>query len=290
MDILTAVLLGIVQGFTEFLPVSSSGHLVILEKAAGLSVDAITFHAFLHSGTLIAVLLSFSSDFEKLWHELKDLARYGAVRLRSYLSVGEAHTADPHRMPMTNYRRMALMILISVIPAALFGALLAGPAEAMSGSLFQNGIAFLITGIFLMVTQMIPPGNEMPRDIPDRYAWIVGLLEGFSVLPGLSGSAMTIGAGILAGMNRRTAIRFSYLCSAPVMALSLLYGIFRGVSGGFLEGRFLLMCLAGMAASAVTGTLMIKQLLNFVRRKGTGIFAGYCFAAGALSIALFYFL
>ncbi len=288
MDILTAVLLGIVQGVTEFLPVSSSGHLVILERAAGLSVDAITFHAFLHSGTLIAVLLSFWSDIERLSREYRAMAEYAVSRTRSFFK-GET-PGDLHRMPMTNYRRMADMILIVMVPTAVLGLLLTHPAAAVSGSLFQTGAVFLVTGILLMVTQMIIPAGEVPRDIPNRYAWLIGILQGVSVLPGLSRSAVTISGGIFAGMNRKTAIRFSYLCSIPAVVCALLYGIFRGVSGEFLHGRFLLMCLCGMAAAAVTGILLIRRLLNFVRRKGTGLFAGYCFAAGALSIALHYFL
>lgn len=288
MDILTAVLLGIVQGVTEFLPVSSTGHLVILEKASGISVDAITFHAFLHSGTLIAVLLSFSSDIERLSREYRAMTGYAVSRMRS-LFKGE-NPGDLHRMPLTNYRKMADMLLIVMIPTALLGLLLVRPSVSVSGSLFQTGTAFLVTGILLMVTHMIVPAGEVPRDIPNRYAWLIGILQGVSVLPGLSRSGLTMSAGIFAGMNRKTAIRFSYLCSVPAVVCALLYGIFRGVSGGFLHGRFLLMCLCGMASSAVTGFLLIRKLLNFVRRKGTGLFAGYCFAAGAFSIILHYVL
>lgn len=286
MDILIAVLLGAVQGLLEFLPVSSSGHLVILEHLTGFSGDALIFNVFLHAGTMIAAVLAFSSDVSRVGRETADMAAefFHFRRTERNGAAVRRHTAP------TNYRRMAQMVLASFVTTAASGILLTKMAGAVSASCLYTGVAFLITGIFLAVTSRITPGNRLPKDLPLRDAYLCGAAQGLSVIPGISRAGVTVSVGILSGMSRGNAIRMSYLMSIPAVLGALLAAIYHGVAENAFDGIFLAQCLCGMAAAMFAGFFAVKRAIRFFRRRPLGDFANYCFLAGVLSIVLSYAL
>ena len=289
MEILIAVILGAVQGFTEFLPVSSCGHLVILERLTGINVPVLTFHVFLHAGTLLAVILAMRSDLARLLKETRTLLSGVSRRTGRMVHPGGAG-AERVRLARTNYQRMALLIIAASVPTALLGFILRPLAEAASISRLYTGIGFLTTGILLLVTDMVSPGSEVPRDVPLSRGILIGVFQGLSVLPGFSRAAFTISTGIFSGFSKKTAIRFSYLLSVPAVLGALLIEIIFGLSGGTLTAGALLFCLAGMAAAAVTGFFAITRCLRLLRRHRLSSFAYYCFFIGALSVLIHYFL
>ena len=287
MDFLTAFLLGALQGALEFLPVSSTGHLAVLERLIGFDVPFLPFHVFLHVGSAAAVVWIFRRDVIRLLAESGRMLADCLKNIREFLSSlrkGE----DPAyiKIVRTNYRKLVIQLLIVSVPTACIGFLLKGTAKELSHSAMYTGIGLLITGIMLLVASMIRPRNEMPRDIPDWKILMIGIAQGFSVLPGISRFGVTLSGGILCGLSAITAIRISFLMLIPAVSGALAEELMTGIPAGTFDGNTLILCLTGMAASALTGLFVMKRVLRFVRVRGLKGFAGYCFIAGLVFIFL----
>ena len=291
MDFFLAILLGVLQGLLEFLPVSSSGHLVILERLSSYGIPALTFHVFLHAGTMAAIIITLRHDAAKIAAESfrRNSGLFSA--LGSILNRGgEKRPASYQKTAKTNYSRLSSMIGTAMIPTAAVGLILRRSAVQASGSLFFSGIGFLVTGIFLLVTDKVAPGSTVPRDVPLQFAWLFGLINGIAVLPGVSSTAVILCAGIFAGFNRKTAIRFTFLLSVPTVAAALLLELAAGIRGGIFTPHVLGCCLLGMLAAAVSGTLAMNTFVRLLRRSRFIHFAYYCFAAGTAAVMIGYYL
>jgi len=264
MDPIHALVLGIVQGATEFLPVSSSGHLVLVPWLLGWPAPGLAFDAFLHLGTIVAVIAYF-------WRDLLSLAAAWLRSLRDRSLAGSPQ------------RRVAWLILLGTVPAAVAGLLLEGFFE----ELFANPAA---VGVFLLVTAALLTASERwgrQERRAEEMTWLDGLLVGASqaiaIAPGLSRSGATIAAGLWRGLTRPVAARYSFLLSVPIV-----------VGAGLLQTRKLLDGIgvqwlplaAGFLASTVVGYLCIHFLLAFLQRGRLYGFAIYCAAAGAITLAL----
>jgi undecaprenyl-diphosphatase len=264
MDPVHALVLGIVQGATEFLPVSSSGHLVLVPWLLGWPAPGLAFDAFLHLGTIVAVIAYF-------WRDMLSLA---GAWLRSLRDRSLADSPP---------RKVAWLILLGTVPAALAGLLL----EAFFEGLFANPSA---VGLFLLVTATLLAVSEhrsRQEQQADEMTWLDGLLVGIgqacAIAPGLSRSGTTIAAGLWRGLTRPVAARYSFLLSVPIV-----------IGAGLLQARKLLSGLdthwlpltLGFLASAVVGYLCIHFLLTFLQRGRLYGFAVYCAAAGAITLAL----
>ncbi|MDO4620061.1 MAG: undecaprenyl-diphosphate phosphatase [Lachnospiraceae bacterium] len=273
MDFVIAILLGVVQGLTEFLPVSSSGCLVILERWFGFTAPALPFHVFLHAGTTIAVMLVFRRDLIRLTAEAGRAVRSLHVSLKK--KTGKEIPADKAglRSPAvrTNYQRLFDMLVTASIPAVLLGALFHRLFASAAASPFMAGIGFLLTGVLLLVTDKVAPGDTIPREIPMKSAWQIGAAKAAALLPGVSGTAAALCTGIFAGFSRKNAIRFSFLLSVPVTAAALLFELaagiagMAGITGSVLTLRSVGLCLVGFAASAVTGVFAAGRLLRLLQ-------------------------
>lgn len=271
-DIIKAIVLGIVQGATEFIPVSSSGHLVIVPWLLGWEPSTLLFDAILHWGTLAALLIIFGKDFGEMF-----VAVLRSLRTRR----------------MDADARLAWLIVLGSIPAAFFGYLLKDRLESLflgtSGPLVA-GFSLLVTAGLLATSEFLTGKNINFRTLNSlkiKDSLAIGFAQVLALLPGVSRSGSTIAAGLLSGLRRDTAARFSFLLGAPVFFGA---GLLELTDTAFEQRAALLddlgMLLVGFIASAVTGFLAIRFLLRYLRNNSLYIFAIYCLIAGCIVIAL----
>lgn len=286
MSFFDAMILGIIQGLTEFLPVSSSGHLVILENLLNIRTDTdVLFHVLLHFGTLIAICLVFKNDLFRMLVETIHIFQDLTANLKIYIS-NKMHNAQvtPYRKILyNNYRTMVVMILVSTIPTGIIGYLMRGLVDTWSSSLLVAGLGLLITAVLLFVVDNWQLGNKLPKHITVPQALAIGICQGIGVIPGISRSGITITAGLLCGFRRSFAVRYSFLVSIPAIlgAMILECGKLKSASITWSLGFHYV---AGMIAAAVVGYFTIRFMLNFVKRKRFRIFSAYCFIMGIIAL------
>jgi len=245
-----AILLGILQGITEFLPISSSGHLVIVPHLLGWPEPGLALGALLHLGTLLAIVIYFWNDLWRLFQAgLKSLQR------RSL--------ADPDA-------RIAWGLVVGTIPGVVIGLLFEEMFEQWFG-MPKAAAAFLLVTAFLLTMTSLSMIDAL----------VIGLAQSLAIAPGLSRSGTTISAGLLLGFRREDAARFSFLLAVPITLGSGAYEIIKLLSHGW-GGAPIGTVLLGMAAAAVAGYLAIFGLLALVRRHNLLVFAGYCAIFGLL--------
>jgi undecaprenyl-diphosphatase len=254
-----AAILGIVQGLTEFLPISSSAHLILVPKLLGWNdpfLDSAAFDVMLHLGTLLALVVYF-------W---RDLVRLLAAWLRSIGRRGVGDDPDA---------RLAWLLLISVVPAAVLGAAL----EDFFDRTFRDALAWV--GVFILVGATLlwlaERWGARDRDLNQLTAVdaaIIGVGQALALFPGMSRSGTTIAAGLFLGLERAAAARFSFLMAVPVIAGAGLWKA-RTLVGAGLEGARTDQLLVGVTVSAISGFLAVWFLLAFLRRNSTALFIAY---------------
>ncbi len=275
IDSAQALLLGIVQGATEFLPISSSGHLVAIQHFLGLKNPELLFDAILHAGTLLAVLIVYRRD---LWEILREgvASCLDILRRRDPRSVW---TERPHL-------RLGVYLVTGTVPAAVVGLLFRDFLEQAFGSLTSVGCMLLVTGLVLFQTR---GGAEAGRDLGNlslRDSFLVGTAQALALLPGISRSGMTIAAGLRCGLDRDLAARYSFLLSVPAIlgANILEIGRFLGERGTIDPIPFFV----GGTAALVAGYAALRVLLRIVHGGRLFRFAYYCWAMGtALLLSVF---
>ncbi len=259
MSLIKAILLGIIQGLTEFLPVSSSGHLVIFQRILGIEGAGVTLEVLLHFGTLLAVFWVFRRDFLDLLKFPKD----------------------------TVQRRFLLLLIIGCIPTALIGYFLGDFIESIFHSLLLTGAALVVTGIILKLLTLLPEGKKDITSMQPLDALWVGLLQGVAVIPGISRSGSTITAALWRGLDRATAVRYSFMLAAPVIFGATLLEVKDMIKVG-IEKTLLLDYTAGTVAACICGILAIRLFIRLLQQKKFHYFAYYCWVAGvAVIIASF---
>ena len=284
MDILQSILLGILQGMTEFFPVSSAGHLILAERFIQTSGDPALFNLILHAGTLAALLLAMQKDVSRLLGEMFRMIGGLFRNLFAYFRSSASHKEpDYARIVSSNYRKMFLLILT----ASVFSAVTALPLRHLgltaSDNLIFSGTGFLLTGVLLLVTDRIEPGTKVPRDITYSQAAGIGLIQGVTVLNGISRTGIMIAVCILLGFGRKFAIRFSFLLSVPVVLGALILNL-----GSFLQTEasadLLANYAAGSLAALIAGLITIGFAMNSMRKAGFKVFSWYSFVIGTISI------
>jgi len=263
MDLLRPAILGIVQGLTEFLPVSSSGHLVIFQELLGLKGPQLLLDVALHVGTLAAVLIYFRSDLRLMVRESWE----------AFLSPpGNRGLRDrPHAV-------LLLWVIMGTIPTGLIALLLRGPLEQAFASPRLAGVMLLVTGGILLLSRLAPRRPSDRRGVGLWRALAVGAAQGLAVCPGLSRSGTTIVCGLLTGLDRELAGRFSFLLSIPAILGAL---VLEWDSQAFHHMGWLPVLL-GFAVSAAVGLLALRILMGMLKKGRLALFAPYCFAAGLL--------
>ncbi len=267
MNLIEAIFLGVVQGLTEFLPVSSSGHLVLFQNLLGFEEPELLFDVCVHVGTLAAIMIVF---FPQVVGGIQ-----GFLRLVSALPKGEAGGVFKDDQDA----RMAVLILAGTIPTGLLGM----GFHKFSGQLFSSpplaGAMLIVTGFILWAVRMV---GETPRTIKDmktKDALIVGAVQGLAVMPGISRSGSTITAALFLGVDRETAARFSFLLSIPAILGAL---ILESTDLGANSGPPIEVLAAGVIASAVSGYAALRLLMRIVRKGSLWWFAPYCWTLGAI--------
>lgn len=257
-------MLGLIQGITEFLPVSSSGHLVLAQNMLGLTGDMMAFDVFVHAGTLAAVLIVFRSAVLSLvvsWSE--------AVMA---VVTGKASPARLYRD--SRQIRLGTAIIVGSVPAAVVGLVFKAAIEGAFASPLMVMGTLAVTGTVLLATFTAPHGT---RNIDTRRGFLVGLAQAVAVVPGISRSGSTIAAGLFTGIGREEAGVFSFLLAIPVTIGATLVSLKDVLDGGvasFAVGP----CLAGTVVACVTGWLSLVLLMRIVRRGAIGWFGFYCLA------------
>lgn len=258
MTALYAILLGLVQGLTEFLPVSSSGHLVIFQHILGVQESPLTFDVMLHMGTLLAVFVAF-------WDDIIDILK----------------------KPFT---RLTYLIVVGCIPAAIAGYLVAPVIEKAFESLLVVGLGLIFTGFALRFSEKWSQEMIGLKDIPNtsyKDALFIGLLQALAIVPGISRSGCTIAAGLFAGMERELAARFSFLLSIPVILGAGIFELSDVSSSAWSQN--LVPYTVGTLVAALFGYLAIKIVMRLVRHGRLSVFSYYCWAV-ALVTLVFYFM
>ena len=268
----TAVLLGLVQGLAEFLPISSSGHLAILQKflAVGNMEEHLLFSVLLHLGTLAAVLIVFWGDIRSLWQE--------------FLTMTGARRLPRGKKPDNLKRRMISFLILATLPMALVLPIRKA-VEALYGNTFFIGFAFILTGVLLFASDRMAHGNKTEKAATISDVLIVGLAQAAAVVPGLSRSGATICTGMLRGFDRSFALRFSFLLSIPTVLGSAVVSLIGAVQSG-IDWSFLPMYLVGVATAFVSGFFALYALRMLTARGKLGGFSYYCWGAGLLTLAL----
>jgi len=272
-EIVQAIVIGVVQGLTEFLPVSSSAHLIVLPRILGWDdalLNSAEFVVMLHMGTLAALLVYF-------WRDVVVLIRAGWAALRE-----RSLAADPQR-------KLALVLLLSVIPAALFGLL----AEDWIESFFRESILaipFVLAvgaGILWLAERLGTRDRDLDR-VEYADAALIGAAQALALFPGISRSGITLAAGLFRGLERAAAARFAFLMGIPIIAGAGLWKL-RSIATGEAGDVDVSVLLAGVVSAAVAGWIAIDLLLRYLRTHSTAIFIAYRLIAAAVMLALLAF-
>ena len=265
MDILQGIIIGIVQGLTEFLPVSSSAHLIFIQNILGVE-SSLAFDTFLHLGTLLAVLIYFRADIIKMIEAW--ILSIGDIFQHRFK---EGFYSDP-------YKRLSWYVIIATIPVGLVGVLFESQVDALfAGALYVPGFFLFVTGTILYLSQRMASGQIDMSHMGWFQSLFMGLGQACAIMPGLSRSGTTIAAGLVMGLDKEFAAKFSFILSIPAIfgAFVLqLKDIGLSMSG---DGAAIIL---GFTAAFISGYLAIKWLLDLIQNKSLDIFAYYCWIVG----------
>lgn len=276
MDIIKAVLLGIIQGITEFLPISSSGHLVVFQNLFGLHQPQLLFDIMVHFGTLMAVFLVFREDIVNI---VKELYLYVSNRLKK---------ESPKTSEKSSYNiKLLQFIIIATIPTFIIGYLFEKKVEELFSSLKIVGIMLLVTGLLLWLTKRFSKDDKDIHKMSFKNALVIGFVQGLAILPGISRSGSTIAFGLFQGLEKSLAIRFSFLLSIPAIlgAMTLKLGELL-----HLDYSLMIPNIIGMIVAFLAGYLSLKFLIRIIMKGNFFYFAYYCWLFGLFTLIVPFFL
>ena len=269
MTWLSAIIMGLVQGIAEFLPISSSGHLAIAEhllNMQGASEIPQFYDVLLHLGTLVAVFVAY-------WDEIYDMI------VEFFIGIGDLiHRTTPKTVPPA--RRMILLVIVGTLPLFVMVPFRRF-FEGLSDNMYFIGGALLFTGVLLFVSDRVRRGRKTEKTARLADALVVGIGQAIALCPGVSRSGMTITTGCFVGFERKFAVRFSFILSIPAILGANILSIKDAVDAG-IDWSEMPMYLIGVAVAAVTGYLCIRLLKMIADRGRFGAFAYYCWIVGAL--------
>jgi undecaprenyl-diphosphatase len=274
-----AIVLGIVQGLTEFIPISSSAHLIIVPWLFRWDDPGLSFDIALHLGTLTALLWFFWSDWVRV-------VRAGVA---SIIERKIGQDAD---------RRLAWFLVIGTIPGGLAGLMAQSEIEKLfhqpdashtAGPMIAMAVIIALLGVALFIVERTARHTRGLNQISLKDSVIIGLSQALAIFPGVSRSGSTITAGLALGLQRETAARYSFLLSAPIMLAAgakSLYDVLTGLSSGAMTQSDLLMMAVGFVTAAITGYFCIKYLLRYLQRNSTDIFVYYRWALAIFIVVI----
>lgn len=257
MTILQSILLGIVQGLTEFLPISSSGHLVLMQKIFGIREGALVFDTMLHAGTLVAVFIVF-------WKDIVGIIKKPLGKL-------------------------PLMLVVATIPTVIIAVLFKDFFEKAFASGATLGFEFILTGIILYAVESMRQGEKKLKELNYVDAVIIGVAQGAAILPAVSRSGLTIAGALSRKLDRTFAAHFSFLLSIPAILGSIVFQI-KDIAKEGAANTNILPIIIGTLFAAIFGLLSIKIMLRVITQGSLKVFAWYVWALGAFIIADQYLL
>lgn len=268
MTILKAIVLGMVQGLTEFLPVSSSGHLALTQMILEIPQNQVLFFTtMLHFGTLISIIFVYYKDISMLFVEffrtIKDIFTGKGLKLH-----------NPHR-------RMGLFIIIASVPTAVIGLTFKDFFESLFNMTSAIGIFLIITGTLLWISEKYNSGRKNIQTMKGKDAFIIGCFQAFAIAPGVSRSGSTIVGSLFMGLNKELTVKFSFLISLPAVMGATLLEVKDVVETGTLNVP-IMMTIVGVLSAAIFGFIAIKSMIKFVRERKLYYFSYYTWFIGTL--------
>lgn len=268
MEYLKAALIGLIQGLTEFLPVSSSGHLVLSQLVLGLEMPGITFEVFLHLGTLVSVFWVFRQRIVSI--------------IKSFLVLFKKE--EWARFSSSVDRRFGIYLIIASIPTAIIAFLLNDYLEKAFDTPLFVGIALAVTGGMLWLADSLPGGNKDISKTSPLDAVLIGVFQGFAIFPGISRSGATISGALFRKLDKRTAAEFSFLLSIPAILGGALIEIIKIIGDGADAAYNWPFYLVGITVAAIAGILAIKFFIRLLVKDRLRIFAVYCWIVSIIVI------
>ena len=271
MSYFEAIILGLVQGLAEFLPISSSGHLALLQQWFGIQEDKVLlFAVLLHVGTLISVFIVYWRDIAELIVEL-------------FLTIKDLCTGKGLRLQERPVRKLGIMIIVATIPTGIIGILFNDLFDSLYNSIIPIGIGLIITGFLLVMAERMGASNRGIEQMNFRNALFIGTVQGIAICPGISRSGSTLFGSLICNLDRKFAVKFVFLISIPSILGSAVME-----APAALESRFdmaqLGPVLVGMIVAAVSGLIAIKTMIKIVSDKKLNYFSYYVWALGLIVI------
>lgn len=298
MSLLQAILMGVIQGITEFLPVSSSGHLAIFKNIFHVNMETgMLYDVLLHLGTLIAIFAVYYKDIWKMIVEgcsiVKD-AVVNTIRFFQnqviYLQTKDKTQFKPYQKMVTNsYRKFVMLVIVSTIPTGIIGIVGSDLVEMASEILIVPGICLIVTAVLLYLAEHTADGEKTPKQVTYANAFSIGIAQGIATLPGLSRSGTTIAACMLSGFNRNFAVKYSFIMSIPAVLGAVVKELLDATSLEIPKTE-IYYYIIGTVIAAVVGYVCIKTMLVVVRKKKFTAFSIYCFLVGTISIVGYFFV
>lgn len=271
MNIFEAIILGLVQGLAEFLPVSSSGHLALLQHFFGVNGEnVLLFAVMLHVGTLISVFIVYWNDLITLFVEL------GAA-------IKDIFTGKGLRVNANETRRLGYMIITATIPTAFIGYVFKDVFSDMYLSLTAIGVGLVITGTILWLSERLVKGTKKTGEMKFSHAVLIGICQSIAISPGISRSGSTLVGGLISGLERNFAVKFAFLISIPSILGSVVIEAPKAFSLG-MDSNLIVPVVIGMAVSGIAGFFAIKTMIKVVSNKKMYYFSYYTWLVGAMVI------
>lgn len=273
MSYFESVVLGLVQGLAEFLPISSSGHLALLQQFFGIEEDnVLLFAVLLHVGTLISVFIVYWKD---IWELLVELV----------LTIKDLFTGKGLRLDERPVRKLGVMIIVATIPTGIMGVLFNDFFNSLYNSVVPIGVGLIITGFLLVVAERMGDSNRGIKQMNYRNALFIGFVQGVAICPGISRSGSTLFGSLICNLDRKFAVKFVFLISIPSILGSAVMEAPAAIKAG-MDMSQLGPVLVGMAVAAVSGLIAIKSMIKIVSSKKLSYFSYYVWIVG-LAVVLY---
>lgn len=271
MTYFEATILGLVQGLAEFLPISSSGHLALLQNWFDIDeTKVLLFTVLLHVGTLVSVFIVYWKD---IWELIKELV----------LTIKDLCTGKGLRMEERPVRKLGVMIIVATIPTAIIGFAFSDFFDSLYTSVLPIGIGLIITGFLLVLAEKIGTANRGIKEMNIRNAIFVGLVQGIAICPGISRSGSTLFGSLVCNLDRKFAVKFVFLISIPSILGSAILEAPAAIETGVTAAQ-MGPVLWGMAVAAVSGLVAIKTMIKIVSDKKLSYFSYYVWILGLIVV------
>lgn len=267
MGYIEAIILGLVQGLSEFLPISSSGHLALLENLFEIKEDSVIFFAvLLHIGTLVSIFIVYHEDIYALIKEL-------------FLLFKDIFTGKGLRIEERPIRKLGIMIIVSSIPTAIMGLLFSDYIDRIFGSLTVISICWIITGFILLFSEKLNNNKKEIEGMKYRNAIFVGICQGLAIMPGISRSGSTIVGSLVTGLKREFAVEFAFLISIPAILGSAILEFPKAIKAG-IEPSTIGPMIVGFLVAAISGYFAITTMIRIVSKHRMRYFSYYVWILG----------